>query len=86
MPTWAPADVAGMACVRAGCAASEVPELQGGAKLLRVVERWLRGEREGFRAAEAADAAAARSGRAGAPLPKRAGPLMPTKHMMFYKG
>jgi hypothetical protein len=62
-----------------------VPELHGGRKLLRVVEHWLRGERTAMRALQASDPAAAKAARPGAPLPQRT-PLMPTKHMMFYRG
>ena len=69
-----------------GCKASEVEELQGGRrKLLRVVEAWLRTELEASRAAEAADPSA-RAARPGAQLPPQKAPLMPTKHMMFFRG
>ena len=69
-----------------GCKASEVEELQGGRrKLLRVVEAWLRAELEASRATEAADPAA-KALRPGAQLPPHRAPLMPTKHMMFFRG
>lgn len=70
---------------RSGAPVSEVAELQQGKKLLRVVENWLRAELEASRAREAADVAA-KAARPGAPLPKSAGPLMPSKHMMFFRG
>ena len=69
----------------AGCRASEVEELRGVRKLLRVVEKWLRTELTESRAAEAADPAR-RAARPGAALPAAKAPLMPTKHMMFFRG
>lgn len=68
-----------------GAPAAEVPELQQGKKLLKVVEGWLRAERAAAKELEAADPSAQQR-RPGAPLPQSSGPLMPTKHMMFFKG
>jgi CCR4-NOT complex subunit CAF16 len=68
----------------AGGLTSEVPELQQGRKLLRVVERWLRSDLEISRQQEAADPSL-RAKRPGALIP-RTTPLMPTKHMMFFRG
>ncbi|CAL8468267.1 g7807 [Coccomyxa elongata] len=68
-----------------GAPVGEVAELQTGRKLLRVVEDWLRAELAASRAREAADPAA-RAARPGAKLPKQAGPLMGSKHMMFFRG
>ena len=68
----------------AGAPAGEVAELQQGRKLLRVVERWLRSDLEASRREEAADPSL-RGKRPGAMIP-RTTPLMPTKHMMFFRG
>ena len=68
----------------AGAPASEVAGLQQGRKLLRVVERWLRSDLEASRREEAADPSL-RGKRPGAVIP-RTTPLMPTKHMMFFRG
>ena len=68
----------------AGGQASEVPELQQGKKLLRVVEKWLRSDLEISRQEEAADPSL-RARKPGAAIP-RTTPLMPTKHMMFFRG
>ena len=68
----------------AGAPASEVPELHQGNKLLKVVEKWLRSDLETSKKEEAADPAL-RAKRPGAAIPQTA-PLMPTKHMMFFRG
>lgn len=72
-----------LACT--GAPVGEVAELQSGRKLLRIVEGWLRAELEASRAREAANPAA-KAVRPGAALPKQAGPLMHSKHMMFFRG
>lgn len=61
-----------------------MPELQQGKKLLKVVEKWLRSDLETSRQEEAADPTL-RAKRPGAAIP-RTTPLMPTKHMMFFRG
>jgi hypothetical protein len=68
-----------------GAPVQEVAELQEGKKLLKVVEGWLRAERAAIREREAADPSA-KLRRPGWPLPKTTAPLMPSKHMMFYRG
>lgn len=75
-----------MVCLiyHAGAPADQVPELQQGNKLLRVVEKWLRSDLETSRREEAADPSL-RAKRPGAAVP-RTTPLMPTKHMMFFRG
>ena len=61
-----------------------MPELQQSRKLLRVVEKWLRADLVTSRQQEAADPSL-RAKRPGAVIP-RTTPLMPTKHMMFFRG
>ena len=73
-----------MSGVGAGGPANDVPELQQGKKLLRVVEKWLRTDLEATRKEEAADPSLLAK-RPGAVLPRTA-PVMPTKHMMFFRG
>ena len=64
-----------------------MPELQQGKKLLRVVEKWLRSDLETSRREEAVRdchrCVPSKTGRCGKP---RTTPLMPTKHMMFFRG
>lgn len=60
---------------------SELPELQGGGKLLHRVEAWLRDERSRRKAAEAADPSA-RSRRPGLPRPA---PEFSSRHMAFFR-
>lgn len=59
---------------------ASVPELHQGKKLLRVVEAWLRSEKESRRKREAAG-----GGDEKAMARKRTTPLMPSKHMAFYR-
>ena len=63
---------------RAGGRTPEIPELHQGKKMLRVVEAWLRQEREARRA-RAKEAAAA------PPAPVRRDPFMSSKHMAFFR-
>lgn len=65
----------------AGGPVSDIPELQAGTKLLRVVEGWLREEKEQRRQRQKEQGAAAGGG-AAAPA---AHPLMPSKHMAFFR-
>lgn len=65
-----------------GGTVAEVPELNEGKKLLRVVETWLRDERDALQRALNADPQA-KSLRAGAAT--KSGPFMPSKHMAFYR-
>lgn len=60
---------------------SDIPELQTGTKLLRVVEAWLRQEKEQRRVRQKEQGAAG-CGAAAAPA---AHPLMPSKHMAFFR-
>ena len=57
-----------------GGPASSIKELQSGTKLLHVVEAWLRAEKENRQEAARKEAP-----------PKRTAPLMPSKHMAFYR-
>lgn len=67
-----------------------LPELGSGRKLLHVVEEWLRRERDGRRARSAAseacgrDAAAAGACDTASVVPSRT-PLMPNKHLAFFR-
>ena len=61
---------------------SGVPELHEGKKLLRIVEAWLRDERDRQRAEENANPQA-KLDRAGAV--SRVTPIMPSKHMAFFR-
>lgn len=68
------------ALVRTGGPVVAIPELQQGSKLLHVVERWLRVEKqERLRRAREQPTAE----QAAAPKPKH--PLMPSKHMAFFR-
>jgi CCR4-NOT complex subunit CAF16 len=63
----------------AGGAVGGIPELQTGGKLLHVVEGWLREEKEARLRRRAEEAAAP------PPPPKPRAPLMPSKHMAFFR-
>ena len=65
-----------------GGPSAEVMKGHEGQKLLRVVERWLRDERDRQKQEEVADPGA-KYRRAGAISEKK--PIMPSKHMAFYR-
>jgi len=79
---------AAAACLCPGGPRSILPDLQPGEKLLHLVEGWLRKEREG-RAQKQQQEAAARAA-AGQQQPQTAvmpsrTPLMPNKHLAFFR-
>ena len=65
-------------CPPTGGPIGDISELQAGAKLLRVVEGWLRQEKAARRAAQVAPPPKE------AP-PRAAHPFMPSKHLAFYR-
>ena len=65
-----------------GGALTDISSLTKNTKLLRVVERWLREERDSHKEALKRDPQAS-SCRAGAKA--KTGPLMPSKHLAFYR-
>lgn len=63
---------------------ASVPELHEGKKLLHVVERWLRAEKEGRQARAKEDAAAGAAAGRGAQQ-RRQQPFFPSKQMAYYR-
>ena len=68
-----------------GGLSKEIGDLMEGKKLLRVVERWLRDERERQKQEELENPGA-KLRRAGAvKIAKQSEPIMPSKHMAFFR-
>jgi len=67
-------------CMVKGGLVASVPEMHQGKKLLHVVEAWLRSEKEARRTKKPAG-----DGSCGVEPYKRQIPLMPSKHMAFYR-